>query len=65
MALTPGLWRASMERFRYEENELQLIEKSLVPFAIFQKTDEGAVTVALSDGCCDIFGLSREEAHDE
>ena len=53
-----------MEQYRYDEQEFHLIEKSLVPFAVYQFLNKRVVTIALSQGFCDIFGFTdRAEAY--
>ncbi|MCR5557087.1 MAG: EAL domain-containing protein [Butyrivibrio sp.] len=52
-----------MDYYQYDEKELRLIESSLVPFAIYQRIDKRSVAVALSQGFCEIIGVSREDAY--
>ncbi len=44
-----------MGRFEYEKNELEFIENSTVPFAIYQFIDGHVVTIAISSGFCKLF----------
>ena len=53
-----------MERYRYDEKELRFIEESCVPFAVYQYINKRVVTIALSQGFCDLLGYSRQEAVD-
>ena len=53
-----------MERYRYDEKELKLIESSSIPLAVYQFIDKRVVTVALSEGFVKLIGLdSLEEAY--
>ena len=52
-----------MEKYRYNEAEASIMEKSAVPFAVYQFLDERVVTVLLSAGFYELFGFgSRKEA---
>ncbi|MBR5116455.1 MAG: hypothetical protein IK096_05250, partial [Lachnospiraceae bacterium] len=54
-----------MERYRYNDTELNLIEKSCLAFAIYQFIDHRVVTIAISAGFLKLFDLSdRKEAYD-
>ena len=44
-----------MGRFEYEKSELEFIENSTVPFAIYQFIDGHVVTIAISSGFCELF----------
>ena len=53
-----------MERYRFEESALRLMEASCIPFAVYQFVDRRVVTLALSQGFCDLFGFDdRDEAY--
>ena len=52
-----------MEKYRYNPAEMALMEKSLIPFAIYQFIDKRVVTLVLSEGFCRLFDLDREEAY--
>ena len=54
-----------MERYSFDEKSLAIIEKSCIPYAIFQLVNNRVVTIAISDGFCDLFEISREEARDQ
>ena len=47
-----------MEKFRYSEQELALIEQSLVPFAVYQFLNKRVCTIAISQGFLDVFGCT-------
>ncbi len=52
-----------MEKYRYDNRELTLIENCCIPFAIYQFLNNRVVTIALSDGLLETFGYDdREEA---
>lgn len=46
-----------MDKYRYSESELKLIENMAVPVAVYQFIDRRVVTIALSRGFCDLFGF--------
>lgn len=52
-----------MEAYQFDPNELAVIESSCIPFAVYQYVDKHVVTLALSQGFCDLFGLQRDEAY--
>ncbi|MBR4555284.1 MAG: EAL domain-containing protein [Ruminococcus sp.] len=45
-----------MDKFRFAELERSLLEKSSMPFAIYQFIDKRVVTLVLSQGFCELFG---------
>ncbi|SDB16042.1 diguanylate cyclase (GGDEF) domain-containing protein [Ruminococcaceae bacterium FB2012] len=45
-----------MEKFRFAELENSLLEKSSMPFAIYQFLNKRVVTLVLSKGFCELFG---------
>ena len=52
-----------MERYRFTEQEKELLEHLQQPLAVYQFIDRRVVTLALSDGFCRLFGYTdREEA---
>ncbi|MBE5906160.1 MAG: EAL domain-containing protein [Lachnospiraceae bacterium] len=54
-----------MEKYRYNEKELAFIEASCVPIAVYQFINERVVTIALSDGFCELMNFKNiEEAYD-
>ena len=50
-----------MEKYQYEKNNMELIENSRIPFAIYQLINKRVVTIALSAGFCDLFGFSDKQ----
>ena len=53
-----------MERYQYPADELAFIERSKIPFGVFQFIDKRLVTIALAQGFCDLFDFnSLEEAY--
>lgn len=53
-----------MERYKYDEKELKLIESSSIPLAVYQFIDKRVATIALSEGFVKLIGLeSLEEAY--
>lgn len=51
-----------MERYQYSKKELELFENSEVPFAIYQFVDNHVVTLALSAGFMELFGLKKNDS---
>lgn len=45
-----------MDRYRFSDAEFSMMESSRIPFAIYQFIDKRVVTLALSQGFCDLFG---------
>ena len=53
-----------MEKYQFGEAEAKLIENMSVPVAVYQFLDKRVVTIALSKGFCELFGLDdRDEAY--
>jgi len=52
-----------MARYRFSAEELSFMERSRIPFAIYQFIDKRVVTLALSAGFCDLFGYELAEAY--
>ena len=53
-----------MERYQIDSKQLQWIEHAAVPMAIYQFVDRRVVTLALSDGFCELFGFDdMQEAY--
>ncbi len=50
-----------MERYRYDEKELKIIENSSIPLAVYQFIDKRVVTIALSDGFRQLLGIDTLE----
>ncbi|QFJ56348.1 EAL domain-containing protein [Pseudobutyrivibrio xylanivorans] len=53
-----------MERYKYSDEELYIIENSQVPFAVYQFLNKRVVTIALSAGFIDLYGLTDMEKQD-
>ena len=47
-----------MERYRFSQQEQALMESMQVPFAVFQLVDKSIVTLAVSNGFCELLGSS-------
>lgn len=53
-----------MDRYHFSKEEQAIFEGLKQPFAIYQFVDKRVVTLALSDGFCDLFGYDdRSEAY--
>ncbi|MDT3843194.1 MAG: EAL domain-containing protein [Bacillota bacterium] len=53
-----------MDKFRYSEEERAFLEKSDVPYAIYQFINKRVITIVLSQGFIDLFGYSDMEKQD-
>jgi diguanylate cyclase (GGDEF)-like protein len=54
-----------MDQYHYSETELNLIENSCIPMAVYQFIDRRVVTVAISRGFCELFDIQDiKEAYD-
>lgn len=51
-----------MDKYRFEQAILESMERSCVPFAIYQFIDRRVVTLVLSEGFCRLFGYDDREA---
>ncbi|SER06226.1 diguanylate cyclase (GGDEF) domain-containing protein [Lachnospiraceae bacterium NE2001] len=50
-----------MNRYKYSEAELSMIENSVVPFAVFQYIDKKVEALAFSKGFLELFGYENSE----
>ncbi|MCR5602141.1 MAG: EAL domain-containing protein [Lachnospiraceae bacterium] len=50
-----------MERYEYSKETRELLERSLIPFAIYQFVNKRVVTLILSDGFCKMFNYEDKE----
>ena len=50
-----------MKLYQYSEQELKLIEESIVPIAVYQYVNKRVLTIAVSDGFREYLGLSSIE----
>lgn len=54
------------EKYRFDPQTLETLERLSVPFAVYQFLDKRVVTLALSDGFCRLFGYEdRAQAYDD
>jgi len=51
-----------MTQYQYNKGALQVLERSVIPFAVFQRVDGQIVPLVVSAGFCTLFALTREEA---
>ena len=55
-----------MEKYRYSDEELKLLENSPIPFAIYQRVDGKVVTVVMSEGFLELSGYEgMDKMYDE
>ncbi|MBQ7542183.1 MAG: EAL domain-containing protein [Clostridia bacterium] len=53
-----------MEKYQFTKEERALMESMQIPFAVYQYINKRVVTLALSDGFCELFGYEdRAEAY--
>ena len=53
-----------MDRYEYPESERRVLERSLIPFAVYQFIDRRVVSLVLSDGFLRLLGYDdRGKAH--
>ena len=53
-----------MESYRFTPEQQFIMEKSKIPYAVYQFIDKRLVTLAISDGFCDLFGFEdRKQAY--
>lgn len=53
-----------MKKYLMPEQEKQALERLKQPFAVYQFVDKRVVTLALSDGFCELFGYEdRKQAY--
>ena len=50
-----------MEKYRYSDEELNLLESSPIPFAIYQCIDGKVVTIVMSEGFLELSGYEDVE----
>ena len=54
-----------MERYEFNKESRELLESSVIPFAIYQFIDKRVVALIISDGFCKLFHFSdRSQAYD-
>ncbi|MBO5598954.1 MAG: EAL domain-containing protein [Oribacterium sp.] len=53
-----------MEKYRYCDEELKLMENSHVPFAVYQFINKRVITIILSQGFIDLFGFEGMKKED-
>ena len=53
-----------MEKYRYCDEELKLMENSPVPFAVYQFINKRVITIILSQGFIDLFGYEDMKKED-
>ena len=56
-----------LEKYKYTDEELKLLENSPIPFAVYQFIDKRVVTIVLSEGFIDLFGFKgtdKKELYD-
>ena len=51
-----------MNRYKYPETEARIIEKNVIPMAVYQYLNKQVVTILLSDGFLELFDLEDREA---
>ena len=53
-----------MTQYQYSKSALQVLERSVIPFVVFQRVGNQVVPLVVSAGFCKLFSLGKEEALD-
>ena len=53
-----------MKKYKYDPIEMASMEKSVIPFGVYQFIDKRVIPIVLSDGFCQLFDLRHDEAYD-
>ena len=53
-----------MDSYEFDETQKRFIEQSVIPYAVYLFVDRRVVTLAVSNGLCELLGLSRNDAID-
>ncbi|MBR1650359.1 MAG: EAL domain-containing protein [Lachnospiraceae bacterium] len=54
-----------MGKYIFDDSNLELLERSCIPYAIFQLLEGRVTALLVSDGFCDLFDTDRENAIDQ
>ncbi len=54
-----------MGKYQFDDRTKTILEKSCIPYAIFQMVESRIIPLVVSDGFCDIFQIRREDAMDQ
>ena len=52
-----------MEKYSYRKDQLDIIENSCIPYAIYQFIDKRVVTIAVSDGFCELYQMKDKDGN--
>ena len=50
-----------MKRYKFDKAELDIIERSPIPFGVYQFVNNSVKTIALSQGLCDLLGCADKK----
>ena len=53
-----------MAKYQYSKAALQVLERSVIPFAVYQSVDGQIVPLVISAGFCNLYGIAKEEAYE-
>ncbi len=53
-----------MDSYEFDETQKKFIEQSVIPYAVYLFVDRRVVTLAVSNGLCELMGLSRSQTID-
>ena len=53
-----------MAKYQYSKAALQVLERSVIPFAVYQRVDGQIVPLVISAGFCNLYGIAKEEAYE-
>ena len=52
-----------MKRYDFDKHTREAFEQSVVPVGIYQVVDGRVVTLIVSDGLCELFGVFTDACH--
>lgn len=52
-----------MSKYKNTKDKMSAVERYVVPFVAFRRIDNQIVPLAISDGFCNLFGVTKEDAY--
>lgn len=53
-----------MKQYQYSKSALKVLERSVIPFVVYQRVDDRIVPLVVSAGFCDLFAHTKAEAYE-
>ena len=53
-----------MKQYQYSKSALRVLERSVIPFVVYQRVDDRIVPLVVSAGFCDLFAHTKAEAYE-